>query len=239
MNGAGIMLMTADGPRGSLCTTNEVSALIEQLQYDLGEGPCLDAYRRDQPVLEPDLLDPSSPRWLAFAGPATEAGVRAVFGFPLQVGSVRLAIHACAAIDRGISRTSNTPTRRSSPTLPPRLCSSCRPTPRWACSPSNSNQGPTSNMSFTRHGCRPARRQRRPGTHPVEGVRLRQRPISDPGRRRGSRQDTSLRRYERRGRLGPMSRASGHRSESRAGTAVASTGIATHEQGTPDPPRQP
>jgi hypothetical protein len=90
MSGAGIMLMSGDVPRGSVCTTNKVSALIEQLQYGLGEGPCVDAYHQDRPVLEPDLVDPSTPRWVAFSGPAIEAGVRAVFGFPLQVGAVRL-----------------------------------------------------------------------------------------------------------------------------------------------------
>ncbi len=90
VTGAGIMLMSGDVPRGSVCTTDSVSALIEQLQYELGEGPCVDAYRHDRPVSEPDLADPVSPRWLAFTGPAVEAGVRAVFGFPLQVGAVRL-----------------------------------------------------------------------------------------------------------------------------------------------------
>ncbi|MGC9960567.1 MAG: GAF and ANTAR domain-containing protein [Acidimicrobiales bacterium] len=89
-SGAGIMLMSGDLPRGSLCTTDAVSALIEQLQYDLGEGPCVDAYKEDRPVLEPDLARPSTIRWLAFAPPAVQAGVLAVFGFPLQVGAVRL-----------------------------------------------------------------------------------------------------------------------------------------------------
>jgi hypothetical protein len=96
MSGAGIMLMSGDVPRGSLCTTDEMSDLIEQLQYALGEGPCVDAYHQDWPVLEPDLVNPRAPRWLAFAGPAIEAGVRAVFGFPLQVGAVRLgALNLC------------------------------------------------------------------------------------------------------------------------------------------------
>ena len=90
MSGAGIMLMEGDVPHGSLCTTNDVSALIEQLQYDLGEGPCVDAYELDRPVLEPDLADPMSPRWIAFTRPALAAGVRAVFGFPLRVGAVHL-----------------------------------------------------------------------------------------------------------------------------------------------------
>jgi GAF domain-containing protein len=73
-----------------VCTTNKVSALIEQLQYALGEGPCMDAYLEDRPMLDPDLAEPVRPRWLAFTGPAVEAGVRAVFGFPLHVGAVRL-----------------------------------------------------------------------------------------------------------------------------------------------------
>jgi hypothetical protein len=90
VDGAGVMLMSGDIPRGSLCTTNAVSQLIEELQYTLGEGPCVDAYRQDQVVAEPDLAEPAGSRWLAFTTPALEAGVRAVFGYPMRVGSVRL-----------------------------------------------------------------------------------------------------------------------------------------------------
>ena len=90
MTGAGVMLMSGDVPRGSVCTTDEVSASIEQLQYTLGEGPCVDAYNLSQPVLEPDLVEPMVTRWQAFSGPAIAAGARAIFGFPLLVGGIRL-----------------------------------------------------------------------------------------------------------------------------------------------------
>jgi GAF domain-containing protein len=90
VNGAGVMLMSGDLPRGSLCTTDDVSHLIEELQYTLGEGPCVDAYQQDMVITEPDLSDPERPRWPAFAPPAVQAGVRAVFGFPMRVGTVRL-----------------------------------------------------------------------------------------------------------------------------------------------------
>lgn len=90
MSGAGIMLMSDDVPAGSVCTTNAVSTQIEELQFTLGEGPCVDAYTLGRSVLEPDLADPKVPRWFAFSPPALAAGVRAVFGFPLQVGAVRL-----------------------------------------------------------------------------------------------------------------------------------------------------
>jgi len=88
--GAGIMLMSGDSPQGSACSSNDTSALIERLQFDLGEGPCVDAYRTDRVVLEPDLAAPATPRWLAFSEPALTAGVRAVFGFPLRAGTARI-----------------------------------------------------------------------------------------------------------------------------------------------------
>src|SRR5881392_146441 len=70
VTGAGVMLMSGDIPRGPLCTTDQVSQLIEELQYILGEGPCVDAYQQDKVVAEPDLADPVMSRWLAFTPPA-------------------------------------------------------------------------------------------------------------------------------------------------------------------------
>lgn len=90
VSGAGAMLMFGNEPRGSLCTSNTVSALIEELQFTLGEGPCVDAYVQSQVVLEPNLTEPATPRWLAFSPQAVDAGVRAIFAFPLQVGAVGL-----------------------------------------------------------------------------------------------------------------------------------------------------
>lgn len=90
VTGAGLMLMSGNAPRGSVATTDEVSTLIEDLQFALGEGPCVDAYNLDRPVLEPDLAHPAEPRWMAFGPAAMQAGVRAIFGFPLQIGAVRL-----------------------------------------------------------------------------------------------------------------------------------------------------
>jgi hypothetical protein len=90
VSGAAVMLMSGDMPRGSLCTSDEVSELIEDLQYTMGEGPCVDAYQLDLVVAEPDLADPAERRWPAFTPPVLAAGVRAVFGFPLRAGTVRL-----------------------------------------------------------------------------------------------------------------------------------------------------
>lgn len=90
ISGAGVMLMSGDVPRGSLCTTDDISNLIEELQFTLGEGPCVDAYHQARVVIEPDLVNPAAARWVAFTPRAVEAGVRAMFAFPLQVGNARL-----------------------------------------------------------------------------------------------------------------------------------------------------
>jgi hypothetical protein len=50
----------------------------------------VDAYHQSRAVFEPNLANPVTARWLAFAPPAVAAGALAVFGFPLQLGSVRL-----------------------------------------------------------------------------------------------------------------------------------------------------
>ncbi len=60
----------------------------EALQFDLGEGPSYTAHRTGSPVEVPDLeLDAT---WPAFAAAAADAGLRAVFAFPLRSGSVGL-----------------------------------------------------------------------------------------------------------------------------------------------------
>jgi GAF domain-containing protein len=90
VSGAGIMVIDGDQTRGSVCCSNPVSALIEDLQYTLGEGPCVDAHTLGVPVAEADLACPTVPRWPAFSPPAVTGGVRAVFGFPVRIGAVRL-----------------------------------------------------------------------------------------------------------------------------------------------------
>lgn len=90
MSGAGIMVMVAGRPQGSVCTTDVVSAAIEELQYTLGEGPCVDAFRQGRPVVEPDLAAPAVARWGAFTQSAVDAGARAVFGFPMITAGVKM-----------------------------------------------------------------------------------------------------------------------------------------------------
>lgn len=91
VNGAGISMASNTGQREVVCATDDVSARIEELQVTLGEGPCIDAIGRGGPVLVGDLEDPDDlvvGRWPTFMAAASDAGVRAVFAFPLRIGVI-------------------------------------------------------------------------------------------------------------------------------------------------------
>jgi len=93
VTGAGISLVTDTGNRGVVCATDDVSGQIEDLQFSLGEGPCIDAVGTDAPVLVADLHDRHDialARWPAFLAAAGEVGVQAVFAFPLRIGAITL-----------------------------------------------------------------------------------------------------------------------------------------------------
>ncbi len=84
LSAIGILLTTTDAVR-CIGVSNDAAATVEQVESDLGEGPCVDASRNNQPVLAPDLADPALP-WPGFARGANAAGINAAFGFPMSAG---------------------------------------------------------------------------------------------------------------------------------------------------------
>jgi ANTAR domain len=92
LSGAGISLMADGQLRGSAGVSEPGIAAVQELQLELGEGPGVDAWSSDVPVLEPDLAQRGAVRWPTFAGAAEGAGVRAVFAFPLQAGAIRIGV---------------------------------------------------------------------------------------------------------------------------------------------------
>jgi hypothetical protein len=90
--GVGVSVVSEEGIRGVAAASDPVSEALEELQFALGEGPCLDVFASRRVVLEPDLGNGASVRWLAYAPAAQAQGVGAVFAFPLQVGAARLGV---------------------------------------------------------------------------------------------------------------------------------------------------
>ncbi|MET9681117.1 ANTAR domain-containing protein [Streptomyces coeruleorubidus] len=89
VSGAGLSAISRAGPSHPLCSTDDISEQLEELQLTLGEGPCVDAFLHGSAVLTPDLLTRDlQDRWMVFAEAALEAGARAVFALPLQMGAI-------------------------------------------------------------------------------------------------------------------------------------------------------
>lgn len=92
VTGVGIMLMTEAGPAGMIASSDVPAAKMEELQFTLGEGPCVESSRTGRPVLQPDLALTGPARWPAFAAGALNAGILAIFALPLQIGGIRLGV---------------------------------------------------------------------------------------------------------------------------------------------------
>lgn len=88
VDGAALSMIYDGAISRSLGSSSGVSRDLDELQFTLGEGPCLDAVRSAAPVLIPDLNDPAMDRWPGFARAATQRGVQAVFALPVAVASL-------------------------------------------------------------------------------------------------------------------------------------------------------
>ncbi len=85
----------ARGTSVFLHATDDTSRVIEDLQFRLGEGPCVDAAASGEPVMVPDLAASAgelADRWPAFLSEVAETEARALFAFPIRVAGVPLGI---------------------------------------------------------------------------------------------------------------------------------------------------
>ena len=91
VDGAGLALLARDGTPETVHATNDVAARVEDLQFTLGEGPCVDAAKSRAAVLIPSLADGERRhRWPTFEREASVAGVGAIFAFPIMLGETLL-----------------------------------------------------------------------------------------------------------------------------------------------------
>lgn len=80
----GIVLADSRGTLEFMAGSNENAKLLELLQLQNHEGPCLEAFRTAQPVINVDL-GAAGDRWPRFAPRAAAAGFHAVHAFPLRL----------------------------------------------------------------------------------------------------------------------------------------------------------
>lgn len=85
---AGVTLITPGLEPRYVAASNPAALRYEKLQTELGEGPCLEAYRKGKAISVPDLS--FEHRFPKFTPRALEAGLTAVFTFPLRHDDLQL-----------------------------------------------------------------------------------------------------------------------------------------------------
>lgn len=95
IDGASMSLLTASvAARETLFASDAVATLLEELEFSLGEGPCMQAATTGRAVMIADLdYSGQAQSWPAFAAAVAEhTGVRALFVIPLQWGVINLGV---------------------------------------------------------------------------------------------------------------------------------------------------
>jgi hypothetical protein len=86
-SGAAVALILAGDDPCCLTSSDGRALQLVDLQFSIGEGPCIDAHNSGRPVLVADLA--ATTRWPVFAREAIAAGAAALFALPLQVGAAK------------------------------------------------------------------------------------------------------------------------------------------------------
>ncbi len=97
---AGLMLANADGDLQVVASSSEAMRVLELLELEAQEGPCLDSYSTGQPVVNQDLAVDG--RWPRFSAEAIEAGYHSAHALPMRLrGNV---IGALNLFHQGVGR---------------------------------------------------------------------------------------------------------------------------------------
>jgi GAF domain-containing protein len=80
----GLLLADQRGHLQYLASSNETGKLLELLQLQVEEGPCIDCYASGHPIVNTDLST-ATDRWPLFAPKALAAGFQSVHAFPMRL----------------------------------------------------------------------------------------------------------------------------------------------------------
>ncbi|WP_410787205.1 GAF and ANTAR domain-containing protein [Kribbella sp. C-35] len=91
--GAGLAMTHDGGLLEPVLATGPEIRELDELQFELGEGPSGESAATSTPVLEPDLAAiAAGRRWPAFAAAGGARGMRGVFAFPVAAGAARVGV---------------------------------------------------------------------------------------------------------------------------------------------------
>jgi GAF domain-containing protein len=80
----GLMLADSDGQLQLVASTSERADLVEIMQLNAGQGPCVDCFKTGHPVAIADIAN-SGDRWPDFRDEALKQGFRSIYATPLRL----------------------------------------------------------------------------------------------------------------------------------------------------------
>lgn len=101
ISGIAISVFNQVGQQSTIYSSDATSARLEEIQFDLGEGPLYASFRSALPVEIADIATHFKADWPMFLDAAQELGVGAVFAFPLVMGAVCIGAAMAYRDDRG------------------------------------------------------------------------------------------------------------------------------------------
>lgn len=92
ISGASVTLLAASGARLTLCSTDSVASRLDELQFELGEGPQWATARSGRMSLIPDVAASEHSEWPLLAAALRDLAVGALFCVPLRMGAVTVGV---------------------------------------------------------------------------------------------------------------------------------------------------
>jgi GAF domain/ANTAR domain len=83
IDAAAISLLFEGATSGTLGCSGASARIYDELQFTLGEGPCLDAVALQAPILVSDLANPDHNRWPVYGPAMLDLKIRGIFAVPV------------------------------------------------------------------------------------------------------------------------------------------------------------
>jgi ANTAR domain/GAF domain len=83
IDAAALSLVFSGVTNGTFGSSDAAARVYDELQFTIGEGPCLDSVSTHAPVLVPDLAKPSFVRWPLYRSAMLDHKIRGVFAIPV------------------------------------------------------------------------------------------------------------------------------------------------------------
>ncbi|MBT2269685.1 GAF and ANTAR domain-containing protein [Rhodococcus enclensis] len=93
VDGVGVAVFASESSRDLVFATDSVAEELDEMQFTVGEGPCLDAFRFQRPELHDDIVSGEAvARWPVFSTQAVAVGAASVYAYPLGEGSAPFGV---------------------------------------------------------------------------------------------------------------------------------------------------